>query len=226
MKLNYKPLIASFLIISNVLWFVMPAWAEPPNLDQLKKEVQAYHDSGLYEKEVAQVISQAKCHIAEQALLNQQSNNPRKLALVLDIDETSLTNYDHMVQRGFSSDPKKIHQAILSANLPAIAPTLSLYRKAKKYNIAVFFVTGRPLSELDATKTNLIRAGFSKWDGLYLRPETYKHNSIVPFKLKTREAISHQGYTIVASIGDQLSDLQGGHALKGFKLPNPFYYLP
>jgi len=30
----------------------------------------------------------------------------------------------------------------------------------------------------------------------------------------------------VANVGDQLSDLAGGHAGRDFKLPNPFYHIP
>jgi hypothetical protein len=30
----------------------------------------------------------------------------------------------------------------------------------------------------------------------------------------------------VASVGDQYSDLAGGHEAVAFKLPNPFYFLP
>lgn len=38
-----------------------------------------------------------------------------------------------------------------------------------------------------------------------------------------RAAIEAQGYTIVANVGDQESDLAGGRAERAFKLPNPFY---
>ena len=33
-------------------------------------------------------------------------------------------------------------------------------------------------------------------------------------------------YHIIATIGDQASDLAGGHAECGFKIPNPFYFIP
>nr|WP_232220795.1 HAD family acid phosphatase [Legionella tunisiensis] len=88
------------------------------------------------------------------------------------------------------------------------------------------FVTGRPLSELKATRANLLRAGFNHWAGLYLRPDTYRQPSITPFKTQARKSIANQGYTVIASIGDQDSDLKGGFMQKGFKLPNPFYHLP
>jgi putative acid phosphatase of HAD superfamily subfamily IIIB len=41
-----------------------------------------------------------------------------------------------------------------------------------------------------------------------------------------RAAIEQQGCRIIASVGDQYSDLAGGHEDKAFKLPNPFYFLP
>jgi hypothetical protein len=33
-------------------------------------------------------------------------------------------------------------------------------------------------------------------------------------------------YRIIANVGDQWSDLNGGSAEKNFKVPNPFYFLP
>lgn len=51
-------------------------------------------------------------------------------------------------------------------------------------------------------------------------------NSAVDFKAPERRKISEQGYTIVLTMGDQDSDLNGGYAERGFKLPNPVYFLP
>ena len=46
------------------------------------------------------------------------------------------------------------------------------------------------------------------------------------YKSGARAAIEDQGYKILASVGDQYSDLAGGHEAVAFKLPNPFYFLP
>jgi acid phosphatase len=35
-----------------------------------------------------------------------------------------------------------------------------------------------------------------------------------------------KGYTVLASVGDQPSDLAGGYAERSFLMPNPFYRLP
>jgi putative acid phosphatase of HAD superfamily subfamily IIIB len=47
----------------------------------------------------------------------------------------------------------------------------------------------------------------------------------VPFKSGERAKIASAGYTIIATIGDQQSDIDGGSAECGFKLPNPFYFV-
>jgi hypothetical protein len=39
-------------------------------------------------------------------------------------------------------------------------------------------------------------------------------------------AVAAGGFVIIASIGDQWSDLEGGHAERVFKVPNPFYLIP
>ena len=201
-------------------------FAEPPNLARLTTAVKAYHDSGDYQKEISLVLDSARSFIMQQADLNQKRAHPKRLAIVLDIDETSVSNYDKMVARGFVATHHALHQDIQKADSPAIKPMLALYREARQKGIAVFFVTGRPGYERQATEKNLKFAGFDHWDGLYFRPDDYKRPSIIPFKSQARAAIAKKGYTIVASIGDQCSDFLGGHALKGFKLPNPYYYLP
>lgn len=223
---TFKTITQILIAISCIVLLSSPSFSEPANLSLLKKEIQTYHDSGLYEKELEQVIAQAKAYIIKQAMINERQTNKKKLAIVLDIDETSLTNYSKIIKRDFVGDRIQIHREILAANSPAISPMLSLYDAVMKQGVHVFFVTGRSMSELKATRANLLRAGFNHWAGLYLRPDGYKPSSIIPFKTQARKSITKQGYTIIASIGDQQSDLVGGYMQKGFKLPNPFYHLP
>lgn len=214
------------LIIFSLLFAIQPAFSEPVNLSLVKNEVKNYYDSGLYHQELEKKIKQAQQYIEEQALTNQHSKLPKKLALVLDIDETSLSNYNKMAKRDFIASREQIHKEILAADSPVIEPMLVLYQSALKHGIKVFFVTGRVETEREATQKNLLNAGYKQWSGLYLRPNKYSQPSIIPFKSETRARIEKKGYTIIATIGDQLSDIRGGYAEKGFKLPNPFYYLP
>ncbi|KTD20700.1 HAD family acid phosphatase [Legionella londiniensis] len=216
----------AFFLYAVLIFLASPVLAEPPNLGLLTSEVKTYHDSGAYANELSCVIAKARAYLVKRAILNRQSTQPQKLALVLDIDETSISNYQKMVKRGFAASKEQINREILRADSPAIKPTLALYQEALRQGVAVFFVTGRFESQREATIKNLKSAGYQKWTNLYLRPEAYQEQSIVPFKSQARANIAKQGYTIIASIGDQCSDLTGGYAEKGFKLPNPYYYLP
>ena len=87
----------------------------------------------------------------------------------------------------------------------------------------MFFVTGRP-SLIDAiTKANLRAAGYTKgWNGLLERPAGARTEA---FKAGARQKIQRQGFDIVANVGDQESDLGGGHADRAFKLPDPYYFI-
>lgn len=213
-----------FIIVLSCFSFF--SLAEPLNSSLLKKEIRQYHDSGEYEQELTKQIMLAQGYILQQVQHYKDQKTDKKLALVLDIDETSLTNYDKIVKRDFSGDLLQIHQEILSANSPAIKATLNLYKMAQENGIDVFFITGRFNSELAATEKNLHAAGYKNWAGIYVRPDNYKQHSIIAFKAGSRKKIEEKGYIVLASIGDQYSDIKGGYTLKGFKLPNPFYYIP
>lgn len=216
----------TLIILGTSFLFSNPIFSDPPNLTLVKNELKNYYNSGLYQKELTYVIKKAQKYIDQQAEINQKEKQPKKLALVLDIDETSLSNYKYMIKRDFGGNREQFHKDIMAANAPVIKPMLSLYRDAQNHGIKVFFITGRNESERKATEKNLRKAGYSGWSGLYLRPMKYSSKSIIPFKSHTRKMLTEKGYIIVASIGDQYSDLKGGYAQKVFKLPNPFYYLP
>lgn len=214
------------LYITLNLLLPQTALSEPSNLTLVKNEIRSWYDAGLYDKDLDHTIHQAQQYLLKQVQLNKASAHPKKLALVLDIDETSLSNYAFIKQHDFTSDQALIDNNILSAQDDVIAPTLKLYNEAVKQGVRVFFVTGRRDNTRKATITNLKKAGYAGWSGLYLKPQNDKKHSNIPFKSQARADIEAKGYVIVANIGDQYSDLLGGHALKTFKLPNPFYYLP
>jgi hypothetical protein len=94
--------------------------------------------------------------------------------------------------------------------------------------VAVFFITGRREGEDDRNWTirNLQNAGYEGWAGLSLRPKDDHDPSVIPYKSGERAKIAAQGYTIIANVGDQHSDLAGGHAERAWRLPNPFYFIP
>ena len=200
--------------------------AEPQNVGLLKHEVSEYYHSGAYQSDLNKQITKAEQDILALAHRHPKELREHHLAIVLDIDETSLSNANSILARDYAGMFKLIHNDIMKANAPAIKPMLKLYNDAQKQGIKVFFVTGRFVSERQATIKNLKKAGYRNWSGLYLRPENYNAKSIIPFKSQARAKITQKGYLILASIGDQYSDIKGGYAQKGYKLVNPFYYVP
>ena len=59
-----------------------------------------------------------------------------------------------------------------------------------------------------------------------MEPSDAHYVSAADFKAPQRAQIEQQGYTIIANVGDQPSDLDGGFSQRTFLLPNPFYRIP
>ena len=197
--------------------------------------LKAYHDSGAYGKDLATVDGAAGSFLTKRlAKLAAQERNCRKHkparqcrqpkpALVLDIDETSLSNYTYLANADFKNATPSLAASALSGTAPAIAPTLKLFNLAKRKSVAVFFITGRPTAFESATAANLTSAGYSGWKGLILNPGG---GTVIEYKSGARADIEDKGYRIIVNVGDQESDLAGGHAIRAYKLANPFYFIP
>jgi hypothetical protein len=184
-----------------------------------------YHDSGEYEEDLEKVDGRAKVYLRKRVRAMRSRGARAKPALVLDIDETSLSNYKYISQTNFSEVLVGLATAVARADDPPIGPTLNLYRFAQRKGVDVFFITGRPDNipmVREQTEMNLESAGYRDWAGLSLNRGSLE---TVPYKSGERRKIEKRGYRIVANVGDQESDLQGGHADRAFKLPNPFYFI-
>jgi predicted secreted acid phosphatase len=205
--------------------------SQPPNVGDAKLAAVAYHKSGAYERDLAAVAAQVSAWLAERA---PQVSRP---ALVLDIDDTVLSNWEVIMADDFGrvfdgpcrSLPKGPCGWIdwdLRGKTPAIPQTLAVFRQARSLGIAVFFISGRDESQRAATIRNLRLAGFAGYRGLYMETKGSHYPSAADFKAPQRKRIEQAGYTIIANVGDQPSDLAGGYGEKTFLLPNPFYRIP
>jgi predicted secreted acid phosphatase len=194
------------------------------NLSDIKTELKEYHESGEYEEDVA-----AMAEDAQRCMLERREGVERP-ALVLDVDETALSNYTWMVSVDFLRDSPLLSnlfaaQAQKQAT-PALEPTLKLYRAARQAEVSVFFITGRGTNLQQVTEANLRKVGYAQWEGATFHPIGTPSASAVPFKSAARKAIEDKGFTIIANVGDQNSDLEGGFGQCQHKLPNPYYYIP
>jgi hypothetical protein len=202
-----------------------------------------FHDSGVYDTELAQIDKLAETAVLRsvhqgdfrshkgrfhkshgRARAAHDHGHGRKLALVLDIDETSLSNYDAIQKDNFTFGTNSQAEATAETGVK-IPSTLELFNLAKQNGVAVFFITGRREATRAHTESNLRREGYDGWQQLFLKPDA-STDTTVQYKSGARANIESQGYRIVANVGDQYSDLAGGHEDIGFKLANPFYFLP
>ena len=156
---------------------------------------------------------------------------------MLDIDETALSNWEVIKRDDFGRPIGGPCDPALDAPCgwaawdqlardTAIEPTLQLFQRACALDVAVFFITGRPENQRRATERNLAAVGYKGYEKLYMVPNGAHFASAADFKAPVRAEIEQQGYTIVENMGDQPSDLLGGHAEKKFLLPDPFYRVP
>jgi acid phosphatase len=204
--------------------------SQPANLGVLKLQLLDYKCFGAYDRDVANVLAEAK------AYLEYRANGLGKLALVLDIDETSLSNLPNLLANDFGffrggtctlmpEEPCGFDRWIADHTANPIGPTLDLFNTAKAKGVAVFFISTRREDQRAATVNNLKAGGYEGWADLLLKQPDDKSLS-QEFKTARRKEIENLGFTIIANVGDQHSDLRGGHAERVFKVPNPFYFIP
>ncbi len=197
-----------------------PVSHEPKNLSAVKSEVSYYVTNKQYDADLASVAASANAWLTSRA-----RSGISKPAIVFDIDETTLSNLDHMQAADWGYQPEAWSKWVMIGKAPAIQPVRGVYQTARANNVTVFFITGRRASEKEATARNLRMQGMGDFEALLVRADDSKM-AVGSFKAEERRKITEQGYTIVANIGDQQSDLDGGYAERTFKLPNPFYLIP
>lgn len=221
--MSYRFILLSLLMTLSLRGYGRTFHGQPQNLSQLKSALIQYHDSGAYAHDISSVTQRALYYLRFRLNQNQRSQPPKQLAIVLDIDETALSNYDDMKHLGFGGTQSDIEALESDAHDPAILFVKTLYQFAVAHHVAVFFVSDRKETLRAATTNNLKEDGYTEWAGLYLKPDNNSEASTQSFKLAMRHKITEMGYDIILNMGDQTSDLRGGFADMSFKLPNPYY---
>ncbi|GAA2260454.1 hypothetical protein GCM10010145_31800 [Streptomyces ruber] len=157
-------------------------------------------DHATWQRDVQAVIDEARPYIEQRT----EGAAGQKLALVLDIDNTALETDFHPWYQ---------------LPTPAARPTLDLATYARSRGVDIFFVTARPGIIESVTEWNLERVGYPV-AGLHVRDLPDLFDEVSAYKTAKRAEIEAQGHTIIANIGNNDSDLVGGHAERTFKLPD------
>jgi predicted secreted acid phosphatase len=199
-----------------------PAFAEEPaNLYPHKQQVKAYVDSKGYARDVADVALKANKFLVKR--IAKGAKPGKKLAVVFDIDETTLTNLPLILANDFGYIPKSWDSWLAEGHTAAIIPVQTVYDTAVRARVDVFFITSRPESVRASTEKNLREVGYDTWTKIFYMPVTEQRVRIARYKTEVRRKLTQEGYVIIANVGDQKSDLDGGYAERTYKLPNPFY---
>ncbi len=198
------------------------------NLGELKRLVRKYYactcDCGCYEHDTEQQSARA-IEVLRKRVAN--SAPGERLALVLDIDDTALSNYPFYSTHDFAHVPSEFDRWVASGKAPAIPATLAIFKAARSLGVAVFFVTGRREDQREATEQNLTAAGYAGWTEVIYRTPADMNKRAVEYKSSARKKIVAAGYKIAVDVGDQMSDIAGNpRAEFSVKLPNPMYIIP
>jgi HAD superfamily, subfamily IIIB (Acid phosphatase) len=210
---------------------IIPPPVQPANIGDLKFTATDYYNSGAYLTDLQLAAAPAIGWINEEA--------PRvdRPAVVFDIDETALSNWEAIKANDFGriftggcdslpQGPCGLVAWDQRAQSTVIQPTMDIYTAARDRGAAIFFITGRPENQRAATERNLKVVGYTGYTQLIMEPTGAQYVSAADFKAPQREQIEQRGYTIIANVGDQPSDLAGGFSEQTYLLPNPFYRIP
>ncbi len=176
-----------------------------------------YRLSGKYLKDITKITREAERYLVNQVRANLADDETKSLAIVLDVEETALSNYSSIYK---IEDKRQYHAAHFKR---AIAPVRDLYRVAVQHNVRVFFISSAKEKQRDLVNANLKHAGYYFWTDLYLEPNDYDKKSTIPYKIAARKQIKKAGYDILFTMGDQYSDIAGPNTGRKYRLPNPFY---
>lgn len=189
-----------------------------PNLTEQIRIIQYHYESGAYNKELNEIVSDARNEFA--GILPSKNS-----AVVFDIDETALSNYEAIKSMGFGYISDYWHKWILEAKAPAIEEVKDLYHFLISRGFKIIFITGRNHKEYNATYKNLINEGYTKFDTLIVRSPELKDAPAYNFKSIERLVLTQMGYRIAGCVGDQESDLEGENTGIKVKLPNYLYII-
>ena len=191
---------------------------EPVNLHAAKKAVADYYESGAYSAELKSEVQQFIQEL-------ESSDLPENPAVIFDVDETVLSNYDYIKSLNFGYEYNLWNEYQKTGTAKAIPEVKELYNYLKEKGFKIIFLTARRQVVYESTLRNLTREGFTDFDTLICYAQDHKDISSADFKGFERELLTNSGVNIAATVGDQNSDFSGGNTGLSLKLPNLLYQI-
>ncbi|HMJ34592.1 MAG TPA: HAD family acid phosphatase [Baekduia sp.] len=204
------------LALAAVLALVLAAVASAATVRTSATPAQLRAGKVAYDKAITAGFAKATKQLDAQL-----KKHPKKPTVVLDIDETTMSNWTCLDAVDF--DLIGIANCVVGGTSVAYPAAKAFIKHARARKVAIAFVTGAPQLVCAGRRQNLVAQGITAPFTLACRPADDHADTLVPYKSKARKALQKAGATIVLNVGDQQSDLAGGAARATVKLPNPVY---
>ncbi|MGI9195919.1 MAG: HAD family acid phosphatase [Candidatus Nanopelagicales bacterium] len=148
-------------------------------------------------------------------------------AVVFDVDETLLNSYSYSLSTRpqFTFDPTTWTEYVDECGYAGIPQTRDLFQRFTKLGVHVSLVSAGSRDTKQAMVSCLHKNGISGWDRYIMKGSAADNLTDAQYKATARAALERSGLTIIASIGDQVSDMSYGYLRRGFLMPNTMYYL-
>jgi hypothetical protein len=192
---------------------------KPPSADRADNI-----EKGLEFSHTAEYTKQFETAIAQARAAAEAHKGEKNVAIVSDIDETLFDNRPYYEKHTKDFNWEDFFVWMKEGDSPLLQKTADLLSWARDNGYAVFLVTGRHEDARVGTTESLVRRKVA-YDGLYMR-KVGDNRRAEDFKSEVRNNLEQSGFKIIVNIGDQVSDLYGGHAEQCVKLPNEMYYIP
>jgi predicted secreted acid phosphatase len=153
-----------------------------------------------------------------------QLGKPKNAIVVFDIDDTLLSN-----QWFIEADGAYILKRIIGfqrlAQLPLIDKQKAIYDWCIAHDVGVVMITFRCDTEYSTTVVNLKEQGIGRWQKLVLFPSPcdYATTTAQAYKEKVRQGLVKDGFYVLATVGDQYSDIEGKENGIPIKAKDPGY---
>ncbi len=207
------------LVFTVIVSFVFPGCRpEIVNLTDAKDRVKDYYESGKFDEKVNSIISEA-IEKLEDITFTEHS------AVIFDVDETALSNYEYTKRLGFGYTWQSWDEWVKSAKAKVIPGVKKLYDYLISRKVKVIFLTGRTAEQCEVTKTNLINEGYTKFDTLICRKKDEARLKTKVYKSKAIKNLTGMNYEIIACIGDQPEDVNHNECKLKILIPNYLYKL-
>ncbi|MFQ6371609.1 5'-nucleotidase, lipoprotein e(P4) family [Shewanella sp. YIC-542] len=133
-----------------------------------------------------------------------KARNSGKLAVMVDLDETMLDNTPYaawQIQQHKPYESASWNKWVNAVQTPALAGAVAFANYVTKQGGTMFYVSNRSVRTFEATKANLLQAGFPNVSDVTLRLKRETSD-----KAPRLQSIEADGYKVVLFLGDNLND--------------------